>query len=209
MKKNKNTKKKSKVFGNILFVTIILGIMTWLGIEEYKDKKIENQSNYLAEELMVSNRTKEEIFQETKKVYPKEELIETYQGYQVEAKLEIPKIELSAYVLKEFSEKALNQSIVRFWGAKPNQSGNFCIAGHNFKYQNMFYHLKELEIGDSLILTDREVGKVTYEIYEIYKVIPEDVSCLSQETKGKKEVTLITCTNDSEQRIIVKAREKE
>ena len=59
-----------------------------------------------------------------------------------------------------------------------------------------------------LYLIDNKVGKVTYEIYDIYKVVPEDVSCLSQETNGKKEVTLITCTSDSKMRIIVKSVEK-
>ena len=45
-----------------------------------------------------------------------------------------------------------------------------------------------------------------YEIYDIYKVKPQETQCLSQETNGNVEVTLITCTNDSKYRIIVKAR---
>ena len=98
--------------------------------------------------------------------------------------------------------------MVKFWGAKPNTSGNFCIAGHNFKNKNMFHDLKELNIGDNLFIIDNNVGRVEYEIYNIYKVSPEDVSCLSQETEEEKQVTLITCTNDSKERIIVKAKEK-
>lgn len=73
----------------------------------------------------------------------------------------------------------------------------------------MFYNLRDLEIGDALYLSDNEVGKVEYEVYDIYSVAPEDVSCLSQETEGRREITLITCTNDSKKRIIVKAKEKE
>ena len=69
----------------------------------------------------------------------------------------------------------------------------------------MFYNLKDLEIGDKLTISDNTVGIVEYEIYDIYMVIPEDVSVLSQDTNGRKEVTLITCTNDSKKRIIVKA----
>ena len=37
---------------------------------------------------------------------------------------------------------------------------------------------------------------------------PKDVSCTSQITNNEKRVTLITCTNDSQQRVIVQAREK-
>ena len=73
----------------------------------------------------------------------------------------------------------------------------------------MFYKLKKLKVGDKLFLSDNNVGKIEYEIYDIYKVLPNDVNCLNEETGGKREITLITCTNDSKQRIIVKAREKE
>ena len=67
--------------------------------------------------------------------------------------------------------------------------------------------MKKLEIGDTFYISDNKIGKVEYEVYELYRVTPEDVSCLSQETNERKEVTLITCTNDSKKRIIVKARE--
>ena len=42
-------------------------------------------------------------------------------------------------------------------------------------------------------------------VYNKYEVVPEDLSCTSQLTDGKKEITLITCTNDSKKRVIVKA----
>ena len=72
----------------------------------------------------------------------------------------------------------------------------------------MFRNLKNLSIGDNLFIIDNKKGRVEYEIFDIYIVNPKDVACLSQETKGEKQVTLITCTNDSKERIIVKAREK-
>ena len=71
----------------------------------------------------------------------------------------------------------------------------------------MFHNLRKLESGNRLSISDASIGKVEYEIYDIYMVQPEDVRCLSQETNGKREVTLITCTTDSEKRIIVKAKE--
>ncbi|MCI8277202.1 MAG: sortase [Clostridia bacterium] len=52
-------------------------------------------------------------------------------------------------------------------------------------------------------------GKVEYKIYDKYEVFPENISCLSQETYGKREITLITCTTSSKKRIIIKAREEE
>ena len=143
------------------------------------------------------------------KQYPKAEVIKTYKGYKVTAKLEIPEIDLETYVLENYSINALNVSVTKYWGADPNEEGNFCIAGHNFVRKNMFRNLKKLKEGDKLYILDNNVGKVEYEIYDIYKVDPKDTSCLSQDTNGKKEVTLITCTIDSKKRIIVKARELE
>ena len=44
-----------------------------------------------------------------------------------------------------------------------------------------------------------------YSVYDKYTVDPTDTSCTSQITNGKKIVTLITCTDDSKQRVIVQA----
>ena len=129
---------------------------------------------------------------------------EKYKGYEVSAKLEIPKINLNSYVLKEYSIEALKVSITRFWGSNPNEIGNFCIAGHNYKE---FKNITKLNIGDTLILTDNFNGIKQYQIYDIYKVLPKQTECLSQETDGRTEITLITCTPNSKKRIIIKAKE--
>ena len=55
--------------------------------------------------------------------------------------------------------------------------------------------------------TEADNRKIEYAVYDKYEVLPEDDSCTNQNTNGKKEVTLITCTNDSKKRVIVKARE--
>ena len=72
----------------------------------------------------------------------------------------------------------------------------------------MFHNLRKLKNGDSIFITSNKEEKLEYTIYDVYKVLPDDVRCLSQATNGKKEITLITCTNDSKKRIIIKAREK-
>ena len=75
------------------------------------------------------------------------------------------------------------------------------------KYRRkVFYAEKRLEIGDMIYLTDRFKGKLEYYIFEKQIVNPKDVNCLSQETEGNIELTLITCTSDSMNRIIIKAR---
>ena len=60
-------------------------------------------------------------------------------------------------------------------------------------------------MGDIIELSDFSGRTLTYKVYDKYTVDPTDVRCTSQLTSGKKEVTLITCTDDSTQRVVVKA----
>lgn len=213
MKKRKGKLKKSII--NSILVCITFVIMIWLIGEEYTDASIPKEEvsktnmESLYNGLEQNNSEQIEIIEEKVISYPKVEVQKEYKGYEVLAKLEIPSISLQSYILKENSKKALDKSVTKFWGSNPNQVGNFCVAGHNAPNKNMFRNLKKLTIGDRLFISDNTVGKVEYEVYDMYKVFPEDVSCLSQQTEGRKEVTLITCTNDSKQRTIVKARELE
>lgn len=215
----KQKMKKTKKRLNYVIIGAIFAILLWFAVEEYKDIQVKKQeiarkSIYDTQNISASHKQNEETENTSKqsitgvaKEYPKEEIIAQYKGYEVAAKLEIPKINLETYILKQYSKNALNVSVTKFWGADPNQIGNFCVAGHNFQNRNMFHNLRNLEIGNQLSISDSSIGKVEYEIYDIYMVEPEDVGCLSQKTNGKREVTLITCTTDSEKRIIVKARE--
>lgn len=120
-------------------------------------------------------------------------------------KIEIPKLEIEKNILEETSEESLKVAVTKVCGPKVNGIGNLCISGHN--YVQTFGRIKELEIGDTIILTDTYNRQITYQIYKTYKVYPNDTSCLSQETNGEREVTLITCTLGAIKRNIVKAIE--
>ena len=206
-------KSKNKIIiVNLFLIFIVLTILVFVILDIYKENKI-GKSNYDVQGVSTNvNKKEENKINENKtnkeKKYIKEDIPLEYKGYTVISKLEIPKIDLETYVLEKYLEETLNISVVKFYGANPNEIGNFCIAGHNFKNKNMFKNLKKLTVGDNLFIIDNDIGRVEYEIFDIYKVSPNDVACLLQETNGKREVTLITCTNDSKERIIVKAREK-
>lgn len=51
-------------------------------------------------------------------------------------------------------------------------------------------------------------NKVDYSVYNSYETDYDDLTCMSQETDGKREITLITCNNIKNRRRIIKAREK-
>lgn len=127
--------------------------------------------------------------------------------YTMVGKVSIPSINVNYPILAETTDALLKVSVCKFWGCEPNEVGNLCIAGHNYRNNRFFSKVLNLTVGNTVEITDLTERTLTYVVYDKYTVDPTDVSCTSQLTNGKKEVTLITCTNDSKQRVVVKARE--
>ncbi len=127
--------------------------------------------------------------------------------YSVVGVVNIPKINCKYPIIAETTDKLLKVSVCKFWGANPNEVGNLCIVGHNYKNSKFFSKVPSLVVGDIVEITDLSGKTLKYQAYDIYTVPPSDTRCTSQLTQGKKEVTLITCTNDTKQRVIVKCTE--
>lgn len=127
--------------------------------------------------------------------------------YTTEAVLKIPSINIEYPVLSNTSEDLLFVSINKYWGPKPNEVGNYCIVGHYYESGIMFGKLHKLKNGDIAELTDLSGRTIKYQVYNKYVVKPTDTRCTSQLTNGKKELTLITCTNYGKERLVVKLRE--
>lgn len=133
--------------------------------------------------------------------------------YSVQATIEIEKLGITYPILlgatgsEEETEELLKISPVRFWGCEPNEVGNYCIAGHNYRDTRFFSKVPTLVNGDIIKITDLTGRTIEYAVYEVKAVEITDVSDTTQLTDGNKEITLITCTDDSSQRIIVKASE--
>ncbi len=125
-----------------------------------------------------------------------------------EARLKIPKLGIDYPVLSDWSEELLKISLNKYWGPNgPNEVGNYCIVGHNYKSGKMFGNLPAIANGDIIELTDLKGRMVKYAVYDRYQVKPEDTACTSQLTGGRKELTLITCKEYGTERLVVKARE--
>ena len=127
--------------------------------------------------------------------------------YSTEAVVTIPTIGISYPVLSETSDDLLEISVNKYWGPSPNEVGNYCIVGHNYRNGKMFGRLSKLVNGDIVELKDLSGRVVKYKVYNKYVVQPTDTRCTSQLTNGKKELTLITCTNYGQERLVLKCRE--
>ncbi len=195
-------------------VIIIQLIFIIIGIKQLREEKNFEQ---IAKNISIEEKEqpKQEIKQNITKTDKTSKIkLEEYKnipseikGYKVIGKIEIPKIGLSSYILSETNKKSLKVSVTKLYGPEINKQGNFCIAGHNYANMKMFGGIKKLQIDDEIELTDTFDRKVKYKVYETYKTDPKDVGCLNQDTKGERELTLITCTAGAIQRVIVKAIE--
>ena len=155
---------------------------------------------------IVQNNAEEVIVEEKKDEISDVEIPEKMGNYEVLGQLVIEKIGVTKNILNISENASLKLSVAKLYGPNVNESGNFCISGHN--WNNMLKRLSEMQVGDTFYVINRETKtKVNYKIYNMYTCVPEELSCLEQNSDGKREVTLITCNPGGLTRLICKARE--
>ncbi len=113
-------------------------------------------------------------------------------------------IEAPVVYVEEKSEKtyqaALQNGVVHYPGtAKPGEAGNVYIFGHSSdylwsrgNYKTVFALLPRVEIGALVNLSNEEGEIFTYTITDKFVASPKDTQLLSQDTGGKKILTLQT-----------------
>lgn len=155
----------------------------------------------------------DELTKEVPVDIPEEQMLVASDGteYYAIGEINIPSINVNYPILTtktpEHLDTLLKISVCKFHGANPNQVGNLCIVGHNYRNSLFFSKVPNLGLGEIIEVTDLSGKTLQYAVYDKYIVNPDNVECTSQLTNGRKEVTLITCTNDNKQRHIIKARE--
>ena len=128
--------------------------------------------------------------------------------YKTVGSINIPKIKVNYPILADTSVALLKIAPCKFFGPNPNEVGNLCVAGHNYKNNQFFSKVpKNIKIGDLIQITDLSGRTLEYSVYDRFEVYPEDTSYTSQLTNGNKIVTLITCTDDNKKRVIIQAKE--
>lgn len=204
--------KKEKI---LILISIFLVLMIALMfIGKLESKKILNASSIVntgkinnSKNVEINILGEEEIAEarEVLNLKEYENMPEDIEGFKVIGKIDIPKINIEQYILDKTTTESLELGVTKVCGPEINKTGNLCIAGHN--YGDTFGWISSLDVGDEVNITDTYNRKVTYKVYEIERVLPEDTSCLSQNTNGEREITLITCNLGASKRVIVKAIE--
>ena len=227
-------KKKKKVFKFEFFLSVfLLCILTSYAIyAEYDRNKSEEVSQEILEGMEFHDgieTVEEEVTVVVLNAIPEEENVSQTQMQQTQKEIEVPEeqksvakdgtvyytigvinipsIKVNYPILSTYSDELLKIAPCKFHGPNPNEVGNLCIAGHNYRNSKFFSKVPDLENGNIIEITDLSGETVEYKVYDKYIVNPDELECTSQLTNGKKEVTLITCTDDNKQRYIIKARE--
>ena len=121
--------------------------------------------------------------------------------------IEIPKINLYYPVFSTISDELLKIAPCKFHGENLENPDNICIAGHNYNNSLFFSNINLLSQNDEIILYDNLGNSFSYFVYDVYEVKDDDLSPVYDYDENSYELTLVTCNNISDNRIIVKSKQ--
>lgn len=180
-------------------------------VEENK-VEIENENNIIYEEDKLTengkpkNTNSKKVTKNNntkiKKTYDEESV--TIEDYSVYGKIKIEKIGIEYPIIKYVDENSLWKSICKTSDNRIDGTGNLCLAGHNMRNATMFAKIKKLRNGDKVEITNIYGEKYVYLVYDSFYVEANDIEVLN-ETEDPI-ITLITCNNSGNKRLIVRAK---
>lgn len=116
--------------------------------------------------------------------------------------VEIADLKIKAPVLDGTDSETLSIAAGHFKDTGDIGSGNYCIAGHSSTiYKEYFNNLKNVKTGMKICLYDKENKCYTYTVTDSFIVEPNETWVLSD--FGDDRITIITCTDDGSQRLVV------
>ncbi len=204
--KSNNINKKFKIIFLVSIILIVFLIIFYF-LLKYNANKKEKLSKSLASNFSIQNLYNMNNSYSAVKTSTLDESNSSSSPFVI-GLLKIDKINLMYPILSTVSDELLEISPCRFYGPMPNEIGNLCIAGHNYRNQKHFGKLSSLDTGDIIEIYDLNSNKIDYIIYEKLEVPATDTSCMNQNTNGTRETTLITCNTIKGTRIVIKAKEK-
>ncbi len=208
------------ILGILLIVAGIslIGVTIWMKYDTYRQQQAvldsfrnlqfdvpegENKdTEALKEEDTKENSNKAEKVEVEKEKKPEKAQLEEGKGIGI---LNIPKINLEIGIIEGVSYEDIKYVVGHFPGSPmPGEKGNFSIAGHRISYFGQaFKDIDKLEKGDKVKVTYN--GKeYTYEVTDMYEVTPNETDALNP-TKDAT-ITIVTCTTDAKNRVIVKGK---
>ncbi len=194
----KTSKFNKTVFRISIFQFLISSILLLIILFYIFSSYVSLQENEKISNLILSNYT-------ISKVYSQYTNTSFIKGDEIFCIIQIPSIDLEYPVFNFLSDKNLKLAPARLSGTSLENDYNICIAGHNYDNGLLFSNIPKLNIGDIIYLTDINNIQHSYIVYLNYEVSPNNLEPLSANSE-EPELTLITCNNYNNMRIIIKAK---
>ena len=170
-------------------------------IKEYEEKIKEDNTNGIVEENEIITEKSQKQTSNTYKNKGNKNNNSATNNQRAIAILKISSINLKAPIVD--GEENLNYVVAKYKNSPSfGENGNTILAAHNNMKGSIFKNLYKVKIVDTVeVQKDNELFR--YKITQREIVEPNNPSLLTQDL-SKKEITLITCTERSKKRLIVK-----
>lgn len=185
------------IFQLVISIIVVMAIIYFISLHFYniyKQEKLSNQimNNYNLSKLYsnISNNSSEDE--------------NTKNSNELFGIIEIPKIALSYPVFNTLTEELLKISPCKFYGNNLDEKGNICIAGHNYDNGKFFSNIYILEPNDEIYIYSNDI-KYAYKVTSNYEVKASDLSPILNYDNDKENLTLVTCNNLNDKRIVITA----
>lgn len=195
IKKVKNSLKFQLYFSIFFCIIIVLSI-------SYRTFQLYRQEKYSSQVLNNYNITK--LYSDSP-LNQASNSNESIKNSYVMGIIEISKINVYYPIFSNYDDELLKIAPCKFYGSEPGKIGNLCIAGHNYDNTKFFSNISNLNINDEIVIYNNSNEKFSYFISDIYEVKQNDLSPVYSYDKNTRQLTLITCNNLNNNRIIVKA----
>lgn len=218
---------KTLTIGLVILILIVIGALVFFTIDYIKSVNTNNEAlneankfinevndptknNVIKNEEESNTQTNVELNIQVENIVSdgtsNSENTDTYKGFEKAGVIEIPKTNLKYVVLAQGSKDAIEVSVAVNGGPGLNKVGNTIIIGHNYRNGTFFSNNKNLANGDKVYITDKTGAKIEYTIYDIYTTSTGDSDYMERDTNGQKEITLVTCTDDTKNRLVICAK---
>ena len=111
--------------------------------------------------------------------------------------IKIPSLNLELPVMDNWSYENMKKAPVRYYGSF--DTNDLVICAHSYK--NFFRYIKNLKKGDVLIFINNNGDSYLYEVKTVEVLDAEDIKKMIE---SEFDLTLFTCTSDSQDRITVR-----
>lgn len=188
----------------VLLIVLSVSIFAGFRLKLYQDKQaqLKIKENF---EKMIARYEEDAMFRDNET-----DILKDMQDYsaltgETIALIEIPDIDISVSVVEGVEEDDIALSIGHFPQSDMPwiKGGNCAMAGHSSSsYSYLFNDLHEAEVGMNVKVVTK-FGTYYYTIKDVRVVNADNIAIIERPTDGSTQLTMTTCINQGQKRLVV------